>query len=402
METDRIRKLALTVWTVIGLLVLGAALIYGATRVRFIWLPIALAVGVVIILGPFVNRLESFGWHRVLATFVAFLLSVAVLFGIGALVLPAVSQQAGDFAANLPELYAGVVSWIEETATSLGFDIGVVWTDDAIGEWLADPGNQETIQRVFATLGAGAGRLIFGVTEFAAAILLAPVIAFYLLIDLARFRNTSLELTPPRLREEVAFVGRDVGTAMGAFVRGQLLIAVLVAIMSSIGMWAIDLPFWLIVGIVAGVTNLVPFVGPILGSALGVLVALFNGSVTQALLALVIFVVIQQIESQILTPVVQRTMVKMAPVVVLLAILIGGIVAGLLGVLIAVPFAVVVRIISGHLWRTRLLGQSWQEASEGMIETVEPTIRLPVRLTESKLFDTAEIPKVETEEKDET
>lgn len=403
METERIRKLALIVWTVIGLLVLGGALLYAAVRVRFIWLPIVLAVGVVIILGPLVKLLVSIGWHHVLATFAAFLLAIATLFGIGALVIPSISQQAGEFAANLPDLYAAVVTWIDDTAASLGFDIGEVWTDDAIGDWLADPGNQETIQRMFATLGAGAGRVIFGVTEFAAAILLAPVIAFYLLIDLARFRTTALELTPPGQREEIAFVGRQVGTAMGAFVRGQLLIAVLVAIMSSIGMWAIDLPFWLIVGIVAGVTNLVPFVGPILGSALGVLIALFNGSVTQALLALVIFVVIQQIESQILTPVVQRTMVKMAPVMVLLAILIGGIVAGLLGVLVAVPFAVAVRIVSGHLWRTRVLGQSWQEASAGMIEVAEaPAIKLRGRLAESKLFDTAEIPKVETEETEES
>ena len=388
METERLHKLALILWTSIGVILLGAASIYVAVRIRFIWLPIVLAVGVAIILAPLVRWLTGRGWPRVLATLFAFLVSGGVLVGFGAWVLPTVGEQAAEFGSDLPELATAVFTWVEDTAGSLGFDVGEIWNEEALAEWLAETENQETIQRLAATLGAGAGRLIFGVTGFALALLLVPVLAFYILVDLSRFRATALELTPPDHRVEAAFLGREVGTAMGAFVRGQLVIAFLVAIMSSVGMWAIDLPFWLIVGIVAGVTNLVPFVGPILGSALGVLIALLNGSLTQALLALAIFVVIQQIESQILTPVVQRTMVKMAPVVVLIAVLVGGILAGVLGVLIAVPLSVAVRIVVGHLWRTRVLGQSWEEASASMIEMTEPpAFRLPGRSDEWEQTD---------------
>jgi predicted PurR-regulated permease PerM len=389
METERLRKLALILWTSIGVILLGAVLIYVAVRIRFIWLPIVLAVGVAIILTPLVRLLTARGWPRVLATVFAFVGSGGVLAGFGALVLPIVGEQAAKFSSDLPELATAVLTWIEGTAGSLGFDVGEIWNEEALAEWLTETDNQETVRGLVATLGAGAGRLIFGVTGFALALLLAPVLAFYILVDLSRFRATALELTPPDHRVEVVFIGRQVGTAMGAFVRGQLVIAFLVAVMSSVGMWAIDLPFWLIVGIVAGVTNLVPFVGPILGSALGVLIALLNGSLTQALLALVIFVVIQQIESQILTPVVQRSMVKMAPVVVLIAILVGGILAGVLGVLIAIPLSVAVRIVAGHLWRTRVLGQSWEEASASMIEMTDPpAIRVPGRGDEQKQTDT--------------
>ncbi len=396
MQPERLRKLALILWISIGVVALVAASIYVAVRIRVIWLPIALAVGMTIVLAPFVQWLANRGWPRVLATFATFGSSGAVLVGIGALVLPTIGEQAADFSSDLPDLFAAVITWIEGTAESFGFDIGAIWNEDAMTEWLADSENQQTVQGLLATVGAGAGRLIFGVTGFALALLLAPVLAFYLLVDLSRYRVTALELTPPDHRAEVAFVGGEVGTAMGAFVRGQLVIAVLVAIMSSIGMWAIDLPFWLLVGIVAGVTNLVPFVGPILGSALGVLIALLNGSLTQALLALVIFVVIQQIESQILTPVVQRTMVKMAPVVVLLAIIVGGVLAGLVGVLIAIPFSVAVRIVVGHLWKTRVLGQSWEEASAGMIEVAGArTIRRPRRADKSEPLDTHDADEAE-------
>lgn len=398
MDSDQLRRVALIVWTAIGVILLCAGVVYVGVRIRFIWLPLALAVGVVIVLGPLVRFFVRRGLHRVLATVLAFLVSAVALVGMGILVFPAISQQAADFTSDLPDLYGTVVTWLEDSAARIGFNLAEIWTADAISDWLADPGNQETIQRAMATLGAGAGRLIFGVTEAAFVIVLTPVIAFYLLIDLDRFRRASLEITPDNLTEEVAYVGGQLARSMGAFVRGQLLIALIVAVMSSFGMWAIDLPFWLIVGIIAGITNLVPFVGPILGSALGILIALINGSLTQALLALIIFVVIQQIESQILTPVVQRTMVKLAPVVTLLAIIAGGILAGVLGVLVAVPATVALRILVGHVWRTRVLGQSWREATEGMIEVVESPIKLP------RLFDTAEMPAVSPNpgEEDET
>lgn len=399
MSTEHLRRLALIVWTAIGILLLGTGLVYAAVTVRFIWLPLTLAVGAVIILSPLVRFFVRRGLHRVLATVLAFLVSAAALVLGGFLVFPTIGQQAAEFSSDLPQLYGTVVTWIEDTAARIGFDLAEVWTAGAISDWLSDPANQETIQQVLASLGAGAGRLIFGVTEAAFVLLLTPVIAFYLLIDLDRFRTGTLELTPDNLRDEVSYVGSRLAASMGAFVRGQLLIALIVAIMSSFGMWIIDLPFWLIVGIVAGITNLVPFVGPILGSALGVLIALISGSLTQALLALIIFVVIQQIESQILTPVVQRTMVKMAPVFVLLAIIVGGILAGVLGVLVAIPVAVALRILIGHVWRTRVLGQSWREATEGMIEVAEPpSIKIRDRLAQSRLFDTGEIQKVNPEE----
>lgn len=401
MSTEHLRRLALIVWTAIGVLLLSTGLVYAAVSVRFIWLPLALAVGVVIVLSPLVRFFVRRRLHRVPATILAFLAAAGALTGAGALILPTIGQQAADFTTNLPQLYDTVISWIEDAAAQLGFDLAQVWTAGAISDWLADPANQETIQQALASLGAGAGRLIFGVGEAAFVLLLTPVLAFYLLIDLDRFRTLSLELTPNSFREEVSYVGGRLAASMAAFVRGQLLIALIVAIMSSVGMWMIDLPFWLIVGIIAGITNLVPFVGPIFGSALGVLIALINGSVTQALLALIIFVVIQQIESQILTPVVQRTMVKMAPIFVLLAIIVGGILAGLLGVLVAVPVAVALRILIGHVWRTRVLGQSWREATEAMISVAEPPLIIRERLSQTRLFDTGELRRLDLEKEKE-
>jgi predicted PurR-regulated permease PerM len=260
---------------------------------------------------------------------------------------------------------------------------------------LNDPANQETIQNLLLSFGAGAGQVIRGVTETVAIIGLAPVLAIYMLIDLDKFKRNSLTLTPPRHRDEVAFVAGEVGGALGSFVRGQLLVALLVGIASSFGMWIIDLPFWLLVGIIAGFLNLIPFLGPVVGGAIAALIALLNGDPWQAFWAVAIMVIVQQIDNHVITPMVQRTRVNLSPLVIVLALVIGGSVAGLLGVLIAVPVTAAIRILVGHLWRTRVLGQSWKEASAAMIEVTEPPERL-TRMSrrnpdQERLFDTQEM-----------
>jgi predicted PurR-regulated permease PerM len=237
------------------------------------------------------------------------------------------------------------------------------------------------------------------VAETVAVIGLAPVLALYLLIDLERFKKRSLQLTPPKSREEVAYVTGEVSTALGSFVRGQLVVALIVGILSSFGMWVIDLPFWLLIGLVAGFLNMIPFLGPFVGGALAALVALLAGNFWQAVWAVVIMIVVQQIDNHLITPMIQRTRVNLSPLVIVLALVIGGSLAGLLGVLIAVPVTAAARILVGHLWRTRVLGQSWQEASQAMIEVTEPPERL-ARIgrrnpDQSRLFDTEEMSAVE-------
>jgi predicted PurR-regulated permease PerM len=284
---------------------------------------------------------------------------------------------------------------LRETATRFGLNIDDFLSQQAIEDWLRDPANQETIQNLLLGFGAGAGVVLRGVAETIAVIGLAPILAIYILMDKTRFQTTALELTPPKHRPEAAYVGGELGTAMGSFVRGQLLVALLVGIGSSIGMWAIDLPFWLLVGIIAGFLNLIPFLGPVVGGALAALIALLNGDPWQAVWAVAIMVLVQQLDNHLITPMVQRARVNLSPLVIILALIVGGSLAGLLGVLVAIPVTAAIRIVVGHLWRTRILGQSWQEASEAMIELTEPPERL-ARISrrssdQSRLFDTQEM-----------
>jgi predicted PurR-regulated permease PerM len=398
VPSDRLRRVALVVWTSVGAAALGWVIIRLADAVRVIWLPMAFAFGLVLLLEPSVRWLERKGIPRLAASFISFLGLVAFLVAVAALVYPTVRGQVVEFVERLPDLYAGLINWARDLGDRFGWDLEEIFSGGALEDWLNDPANQETIQDLLIGFGAGAGFLIRGVTEAVIVAALAPVLAIYLLIDLPRFKDNAVVLTPASHRDEVVYVGREVATAMGSFVRGQLLVALIVGIASSIGMWIIDLPFWLLVGIISGLLNMIPFLGPIAGGALAFLIALLHGDPWLGVLAVAIYTAIQQVDNHVITPMIQRTRVHLSPFAIVIALVIGGSVAGLLGVLVAVPATAAVRIIAGHLWRTRILGQSWREASEAMIEVTEPPERFG-RLArrspdQSRLFDTEELATV--------
>ncbi|MGH8949858.1 MAG: AI-2E family transporter [Acidimicrobiia bacterium] len=395
------RRVALIVWIAVGSVALGYVLLIVAGSVRVIWLPIAFGAGIVFLLEPVVRAFERMRMPRPLAAVLALLALIALILAIVALVLPTIRAQAAEVGARLPDLYLAGINWVRDVGASLGLDVDELLSQDAIEQWLNDPANQETVQNLLLGFGAGAGQVIRGVAEAVAVLGLAPVLALYILIDLERFKSNALEVTPPRHREEFAFVSGEVSTALGSFVRGQLLVAVIVGFASSVGMWLIDLPFWLLIGIIAGFLNLIPFLGPVVGAALAALVALLNGDVTQAIWAVLIFTAIQQVDNHVITPLVQRTRVNLSPLVIVLALIVGGSVAGLLGVLVAVPMTAAIRIIVGHLWRTRILGETWGEASQHMIEYTEPPDRIAGirrrQSSQSRLFDTQELQPLEDE-----
>jgi predicted PurR-regulated permease PerM len=392
---ERVRKVALIIWSVLGAVALAWVFIRIADSVRIIWIPLAFAGGLVFLLNPLVNAFQRARIPRIIGTFLGFLTLVAVLVAAGFLLVPVIRQQSADFASELPNLYEVVANWLEDMGDRLNLDLGPPPTLDVVQAWIQDPANQETIRQVVGNFGSFGGSVIRGVAEGLAILILAPLLALYILLDLPRTKMLATELTPPRYREEMVYVSGQVATALGSFVRGQLLVAFIVGMASSLGLWLLDIPFWLIIGIVAGILNLVPFAGPVVGGALAGLVALLDGSVTKALLAIAVFTLIQQLDNHIITPLVQRARVQLSPMVIVLALIVGGTLAGLLGVLVAVPATAAVRIVAGHLWRTRVLGQSWAEASERMIQRTPPPemiagIRRRHLAGQQRLFDTAE------------
>ena len=191
--------------------------------------------------------------------------------------------------------------------------------------------------------------------------MLAPIIAFYLLIDLPRLRTVAESLVPERSKREVMHVARRLNRAIGGFFRGQLMVAIIVGLMVSVGLAVIDLPFWLIIGMVAGLFNVIPLIGPWVGAIPAIVIALTTRDVSTALWVVAIMAGAQQIDNHFISPMVMRRAVRLHPAAVMLALLAGGSLGGFLGLLLAVPAAAALKIVFGHLWRTHVLGEPFEE-----------------------------------------
>ena len=357
--TERIRRAGMVAWAVVGLAAMLALVAWAAWLVRVIWPPLILAGAIVFILNPPVVRLARH-MPRVAATalmYLAVLLGIAV---VGGAVWPLASDQADELADEWPEIEDDLKQRVDDLAAeSEDWPIQVPSYAEIEDDLTAEDGEEQSIQDTIERV-RDLGSRIFHV---ALILILAPILAFYLLVDLPRLKDVSEGLIPHDSREEVLHVGRRLSRAIGGFFRGQLLVALIVGVMVSVGLAVIDLPFWLIVGMIAGVFNIIPLVGPWVGGVPGVVIALTTRDPITAVWVVLIMAGAQQIDNHIISPVVMQRAVRLHPAAVLLALLAGGTLGGFFGLLVAVPAAAVLKILVGHLWRTYVLGEPFEEAA---------------------------------------
>lgn len=358
--SDVITRSGLVAWSAVGVLALGWALLWILAKAQVLIAPTVLAVAMIYILNPLVNRMVDARVPRFFATILAFLILLGALVLAGLLIVPSIREQASGLGTDFPQIYEDSARQVEDLGDALGFSV-TIWSYEEVEEFVTDPETQETVvDAVMARIGA----VTSGLFEAVLVIFLAPVLALYILLDLPRIRRETVGLIPADHREEVVFVSARLGQAVGGFLRGQVFVALIVGVLMSFGFWLIGLDFWLIIGMISGFLNIIPFVGPWVGGALGVTVGLVTGSLSTAIAAAVVALVVQQIDNNFVSPTVLRATVRLHPAAVILVLILGGAVGGLWGVILAVPVAAAIKIVVGHLWRTRVLGQTWEEAAE--------------------------------------
>ncbi|MGH3117596.1 MAG: AI-2E family transporter [Gaiellales bacterium] len=367
---ERLRRAGIGAWSIIGILILIGVSIQLLLKVRVIFPPLVLALLIIYLLNPIVSRLEERRVPRALGAVLAYV----VVFGAVTLLVfaltPLVSDQISNFADEWPQFRGEVVNTIQDTAESIddrfGVTINTTQAECLLGaDEIDSPDSPTTAEcdeetREFRELlSRQAGRL----TELGGTILdvllifiLAPLIAIYLLIDLPQLQRDILNLVPEPHRDEFADLGSKMGRAVGGFFRGQLFVAFIVFVLASIGFRWIGLPFWLVIGAIAGITNLIPLVGPFIGGGLGFLVGTVSEGFGLGLKAVIVALAVQQFDNHVVSPNVMKRTVQLHPVTVMLALLAGGTIGGFWGILLAVPGVAVTKIVLGHLWSTRVLG----------------------------------------------
>lgn len=180
-------------------------------------------------------------------------------------------------------------------------------------------------------------------------LILSPVIAIYLLADWRRLQVGFLRIVPQRWRVKWQRVLQDISHVVRSFIRGNLIVAVIVGILSGVGVKLVGMDYALLIGVICGVFDLIPYFGPLIGAVPSILLGLIVSPVMALKVAIVIFIV-QQLEGDVISPKLMGDSVGLHPLWIVFALLAGGELAGFWGMLFSVPFAAVLRIIIRHIY----------------------------------------------------
>ena len=371
--SDSFRRAGIVSWTLIGCLALAGIALYLLAYLRDVFPPIALALILIFLLNPMVSRLQRRGIRRGYGTALIYLVFLAVLILGFSLLVPPLGRQINDLVERGPEIQADAITYVENLAERLNISLDAIGLGNLSGDSQkqTDPGDgskqSSFIEDWGGRLLGGAGRFATGALHAILNFILAPVFAAYLLIDLPKIQKAGLHYMPPRYRDELLPVLERIGNTVGAFFRGQLLVAAIVGVMSCLVFAIIGLPFWLPIGLLAGFFNIIPLVGPFVGGGAAVLVGAIEGGPSLAIKAAVAMLIVQQIDNHFISPKVMGWAVRLHPVAVMIALILGASLGGIWGMLLGVPMMGVAKILFVHYYETRVLG-NWEYA-----EDAEPT-----------------------------
>jgi len=287
-------------------------------------------------LNPAVGALQRRGIRRRgAAAAVVYVLMLAVIAGLGALLIPTLVNQVNDLVDAAP----GYVQDLTHGRGPLGF----LETKYHVVERVQD-----------AVEGNGSGRLAGGATAaldvtrsvitFVAGVVTIAFMTFFMLLEGEAWKDRFIALLPAKAQPRAQHMASEIARTIGGYVSGNLFISVIAGFSVTIVLLVVGVPFALALGLLVAILDLIPLAGATLGAIIVTLVALTH-SLTAALIVLGFFIVYQQLENHLLQPIVYGRTVQLSPLAILVSVLVGAEVAGVIGALGAIPVAGTIQIV---------------------------------------------------------
>ena len=330
-----------------------------------VMLPVILSGLLFYLLNPLVDLMEKYKINRVLAISIIFVI-IAVLLIIGlAVAIPNLQRQVVIFAQNVP-------SYLEDADRVIDDLVTKRLPDDfrpQLEQVLAQFSTQATAwaSNISSKAVNWVSALISGTSQVIVALIIMPFMLFYLLRDGKGLRDYITQFLPNKLREPVGKVLSDVNQQLANYVRGQITVAVIVAIMFIIFFKIIGLRYAVALGVTAGVLNLVPYLGSFLAMLPALVLGLIAGPV-MLLKVIVVFIVEQTIEGRFVSPLILGSQLNIHPITILFVLLTSGSMFGIWGVLLGIPIYASAKVVISAIF-------DWYKEISGLYEPVEETNR---------------------------
>ena len=334
----------------LGFLLLLFIVVYIFFKLQPLWVPVveviftllipfSVAAFITYLLHPIVEALHSRGLHRGISIMVIYIL----FFGGAGFALyrgiPALIHQLRDLADNAPVFaaqYKQMVNSIMDQTSR--WPAGI---HERIEDWIN--GLEQGLDRFLANTMTFLMDIINSILTIA----VIPFIAFYMLKDFDVMKKAAWYLTPSKWRQPGTKFLHEVDKSLGSYIRGQLLVCLIIGVLSTLFFWIAGIKYPLLLGAIVGITNVIPYFGPIFGAIPAVIIAA-TMSVKMVLISLVIVFSLQFLEGNILSPLIVGKSLHMHPLMIMFALLAGGEIGGIIGLILAVPVLVVLRAALIH------------------------------------------------------
>ncbi|HGY08697.1 MAG TPA: AI-2E family transporter [Oceanithermus profundus] len=350
------RKALLEVWANpyvrVGVLLLGLLAAYLLlARTTAVWVGFLIAYTLAYLVDPLLRRLQRHGVGRAFGVLLVYALFF-LFAGLASVLLVEVVAQLSQLSERIPQALKPLDGWIDRLPAVLRrwaeapeVQAVLVYTTDGLKALLQ--GFSDLLVSWLGALLSQGGNLIAGLAALAGGLLqlfVVFVITGYLMVDFPRI-NAALSEALPRPWQPLALeLAGKLDRAVGGYIRGQLLVAALVGLVVGLGLWLSGVPMAAALGFIAGVFNLVPYLGVVVSIVPAVLLAL-TVAFWKVLAVLVVFAVANQLEANLFSPFILGRATELHPVTVVLAILAGASLFGLWGAMLAVPVVAFAKVL---------------------------------------------------------
>jgi putative heme transporter len=330
----RVRRWGRLAWAALGIIGVLVVAWYTVSLLALVVVPLLLALFPATLLYPLVKWLRGRGMHRTLAAILSLLVGIFLFAVVGGFAVTMVVN-------GLPEL-------LDSAEGGLSRIEGIIQTvrpDAELNGW-SDLFNE--VRGELPVDGALPGRVLsvtFSAFHLVAGIMLTLVILFFYLRSGPRMAKSLVSLAPPETRDRVLVKARASWESLGAYFRGQLLVALVDGVFIGIGLLLLGIPLAIPLAILVFFGGLFPIVGAVVTGSVAVLVALSHGGLTLGLVVAGLVLLVQQLEGNVLEPLILSEAIGLHPLVIILSITAGGVLLGVLGAFLAVPVATVVRVL---------------------------------------------------------
>jgi len=331
-----------SMWFAAGVVLVLLVLVLLVTKALSALVMIFLSIILAEAIRPLVARLQRHRIPQSLAVILIFLGGIAILGGLMWVVLNPVLSEESAFATQLPTNLAHLQTWLSDLEHTYGKNPAASSMVHQVSTALAT-----AVQQLLPSLISVPIAVLTGLFSFLIDSVIVLTMTLFWLGCSMRFKRSLVEIFPPNKRAMVSMVMHEVSRSLGGWVLGTLIAMLLIGSLTTLGLLLVGVPYALLLGILAGFTELIPYLGPWISGGVAVVVTL---ATTRDLLmvawVIVVFLIIQEVEGNVIEPLVMHKAVRIDPWLVLVAILIGGELLGLVGVILAVPLAAVLQVVA--------------------------------------------------------